>query len=282
MSSQDITYLKAKFKKYQKDLLTFNLPVIEKLIIRRTRFLIHYEPRSIFSYFIESAILKSVGWVPGLIGAALRNLMYRPLFSKMGLLAFIETGVEIKSAASIELGKRAMLHHGVYLNGWHTNSKICLKECAYLDRNVTVTVHENGYIEIGKLTYIGPATCIAGPGPVKIGNYCLISSHCGIYGNNHIFEDPNVLIREQGFTNKGITIEDDCWLGTGVKVLDGVTIGKGSVVGASAVVTKDIPPYSVAVGIPARVIAQRSKQEPINPKKLIQEHPEIMSPGATH
>lgn len=57
--------------------------------------------------------------------------------------------------------------------------------------------------------------------------------------------------------SKGIVIEDDCWLGTGVKILDGVTIGKGSVIGAGAVVTKNIPSYSVAVGVPAKVISKR-------------------------
>ena len=253
--------LREKFIKYRKDFLTLNFPAIERLLIRRIRFLIHYEPTSILSYLLESTVLRSVCWIPGLLGALIRNLIYRPFFAKMGFLAFIESGVEIKSASSVELGRRVLIHHGVYLNGWHRDSKVCLKECAYLDRNVSITAHENGYIEIGKLTYVGPSTCIAGPGSVKIGNYCLISSGCGIYGNNHIFEDPNILIREQGFTNKGITIEDDCWLGTGVKVLDGVTIGKGSVIGASAVVTKDIPPYSVAVGIPARVIAKRDKKE---------------------
>jgi acetyltransferase-like isoleucine patch superfamily enzyme len=56
-------------------------------------------------------------------------------------------------------------------------------------------------------------------------------------------------------------IEDDCWLGDGVKVLDGVTIGRGSVIGAGAVVTKDIPPFSVAVGVPARVIKTRDGKE---------------------
>ena len=270
MSLSESNYLKEKFFKYRKDFLTFNLPAIENLIIRRIRFLIHYEPASILHYLIESTVLRSVSWIPGLLGALVRNLIYRPVFGKMGLLAFIEAGVEIKSASSIELGRRALVHRGVYLNGWHNNSKICLKECAYLDRNVSVTVHENGYIEIGKLAYIGPSTCIAGPGPVKIGNYCLISSHCGVYGNNHVFDDPAVLIREQGFTNKGITIEDDCWLGTGVKVLDGVTIGQGSVIGAGAVVTKNIPPYSVAVGIPARVIAQRDEKSMIQQKELAQ------------
>lgn len=68
-------------------------------------------------------------------------------------------------------------------------------------------------------------------------------------------------IREQGVTREGIIIEDDCWLGSGVKVLDGVTIGKGCVIGANSVVTKDIPPYSVAVGAPARVIKKRGEKE---------------------
>jgi acetyltransferase-like isoleucine patch superfamily enzyme len=270
MQAEDIGYLKEKITKYRKDFLTLNFPAIEKHLIRRIRFLVHYEPTSIISYLLESAILNTIDWIPGFVGAFVRNILYRLIFFKVGLLAFIERRVVIKSASSIELGKRVMIHEGVYLNGWHKNSKIHLKECAYLDRNVTITVHENGYIEIGKLAYIGPATCIAGPGPVKIGSNCLISSNCGIYGNNHIFSDPNILVRKQGFTCLGITIEDDCWLGTGVKVLDGITIGQGSVIGANAVVTKDIPPYSVAVGVPARVISKRGKDEVVDPNMLIE------------
>jgi acetyltransferase-like isoleucine patch superfamily enzyme len=81
-----------------------------------------------------------------------------------------------------------------------------------------------------------------------------------MYSNNHVFSDPDQTIMSQGLETKGIVIEDDCWLGTGVRVMDGVTIGKGCVIGAGAVVTKDIPPYSVAVGVPARVISQRQKQ----------------------
>ncbi|NJM72477.1 MAG: acyltransferase [Scytonema sp. RU_4_4] len=85
----------------------------------------------------------------------------------------------------------------------------------------------------------------------------MIASHTGIYANNHNFADLTRPMKSQGVTSKGIVIENDCWLGTGVKVLDGVRIGCGSVIGAGAVVTKDIPPYSIAVGVPARVIAQR-------------------------
>jgi acetyltransferase-like isoleucine patch superfamily enzyme len=98
---------------------------------------------------------------------------------------------------------------------------------------------------------------MAGPGLIKIGKDCMIASHSSLYANNHIFADPNKRFREQGVSTKGIVLEDDCWLGTGVRVLDGVTIGKGSVIGAGAVVTRDIEPYSIAVGVPAKVISKR-------------------------
>ena len=59
-------------------------------------------------------------------------------------------------------------------------------------------------------------------------------------------------------------IEDDCWIGSGVRILDGVTIGHGSIVGAGAVVTKSIPPYSVAVGVPAKVMSKRGQQPQVS------------------
>lgn len=161
----------------------------------------------------------------------------------------------------ILLEDQVFLQEGVSLLGGSGQTKIHLKERVRLDQGVHVRTSESGEIEIGESTYVGPYTCIAGPGSVKIGKDCLIASHTGIYGNNHNFSDPTLIIREQGLTCKGIVIGDDCWLGTGVKVLDGVTIGRGSVIGSGAVVTKDIPPYSVAVGVPAKVIKQRDKVE---------------------
>ena len=176
--------------------------------------------------------------------------------------------VNPRSQGKILIGDKTILQENVCLLGSSDTTKICIHEDVHLDQGVHVRTAEGGEIEIGASTYIGPYTCIAGPGPVKIGRNCLIASHTGVYGNNHNFNDTTTPIKDQGLTCKGVVIGDDCWLGTGVKVLDGVTIGRGCVIGSGAIVTKDIPPYSVAVGIPAKVIKQRGqvKQEAISNK----------------
>ncbi|MEB3336520.1 MAG: DapH/DapD/GlmU-related protein [Leptolyngbyaceae bacterium] len=76
-----------------------------------------------------------------------------------------------------------------------------------------------------------------------------------------MFKSIDTPINEQGLIGLGVVIEDDCWLGCGAKVMDGITIGKGSVIGAGAVVTKSLPPYSIAVGVPARIIGKRDQQD---------------------
>jgi acetyltransferase-like isoleucine patch superfamily enzyme len=75
-------------------------------------------------------------------------------------------------------------------------------------------------------------------------------------GLNHSYEDVNIPIDKQKVTTAPIIVEDECWIGANAVITAGVTIGKHSVVAAGAVVTKDIPPFSVAVGNPARVIKQ--------------------------
>jgi acetyltransferase-like isoleucine patch superfamily enzyme len=138
-------------------------------------------------------------------------------------------------------------------------NKIRLANLVSLDRGVDLKAFEGSQLKIGEHTYIGPYTCISGYGKIEIGKDCRIASHSSLCAHNYNFTDPTQKIREQGFNFKGIRIEDDCWLGSGVRVVDGVTIGKGSIIGAGAVVTKDIPPYSIAVGVPAKVIDSRDR-----------------------
>ncbi|OUC14847.1 MAG: hypothetical protein B0A82_11060 [Alkalinema sp. CACIAM 70d] len=100
-------------------------------------------------------------------------------------------------------------------------------------------------------------------GKVTMGNGVRIGGHTSILGFNHSFKTLDLPIHQQPLTFKGITIGDDVWIGSGVTIVDGVEIGSHSVIGAGAIVTRNIPPYSVAVGNPARVIKNRQKRSPV-------------------
>ena len=114
-----------------------------------------------------------------------------------------------------------------------------------------------GSIEIGDYCYINPQNILYGHGGLKIGNNVLIGAQTLVIPANHVFTNKNELIRLQGDTTQGTVIEDDVWIGCGCKILDGVTIGKGSVIGAGSVITRNVEPYSVVVGVPGKVIKQR-------------------------
>lgn len=110
-------------------------------------------------------------------------------------------------------------------------------------------------VEIGDNTSIGTYVHIWGNGGVRIGKDVLIAAHCCITSLTHDYSMKPVRLGK--IVSKTVIIEDDVWLGYNVIVLPGITIGKGSIVAAGSVVTKDIPPYSIAVGNPAVVIKKR-------------------------
>lgn len=114
-----------------------------------------------------------------------------------------------------------------------------------------------GFIDIGDNCSVNEFCVLYGHGGLKIGNGVRIATHTIIIPANHNYSDINKQIRLQGETKEGVEIEDDVWIGARVTILDGVTIGTGCVIGAGSVVTKSIPPYSVAVGVPAEVIKKR-------------------------
>ena len=97
-------------------------------------------------------------------------------------------------------------------------------------------------------------------GQIEIGNDVLIGPYCVLRSADHCFSDPSRPIKAQGHAPGKIVIEDDCWLGSHVVVTRNVTIGKGTMIGAHSVVTHDLPPYSIAMGVPAVVKKSRAKQ----------------------
>lgn len=124
-----------------------------------------------------------------------------------------------------------------------------------IDDNVEIRNHTKEKSNIGNHSSFNRNTVLRGK--YNIGNYVLIGPNCSIMGFNHRFDDVDKLISVQGRTIKGIIIEDNVWIGANTIILDGVTIGEGCVIGGGSVITKSIPPYSIAVGNPCKIIKNR-------------------------
>ncbi|MGR6086949.1 MAG: acyltransferase [Arcticibacter sp.] len=162
-----------------------------------------------------------------------RNLI--PKGCKIGPYAFISESSVLQTnlGGHIEIGKGTQISHGAVLMTY------------------------GGFIKLGENCSINPYAVLYGHGGLTIGDNVLIAAHSVLIPANHIFSDPRTLIRFQGESKNGITVEDDVWIGAGCQILDGVRIGKGAIVAAGSVVNKDVPPYCVVAGVPAKVIKYR-------------------------
>ncbi|MCC5844597.1 MAG: acetyltransferase [Verrucomicrobia bacterium] len=108
---------------------------------------------------------------------------------------------------------------------------------------------------------VGYGTVENPSGRITIGNGVRIASHGMMIASNHRFSDPDAPIHGQGMEHAPIVLEDDIWIGGRVNITAGVTLGRGAVIGSGAVVTKSIPEYAIAVGVPAKVTGSRKREE---------------------
>ena len=126
----------------------------------------------------------------------------------------------------------------------------------------SVNVEQGAYfgsgweVEIGDHSGLGVNCSV--PFNLKVGGDVMMGSDVLILGENHRFDDLDHPMRLQGYTAPSpVRIQDDVWIGARAIILPGLTIGKGAIIGAGAVVTKDVPPYAICAGNPARVIRFR-------------------------
>lgn len=177
------------------------------------------------------------------------------LFSSIRSLLLFGNPKKVRFGRKVRLTGQITLGDNVYIQDY---SKIRGK---HIEIDDNVFIHENVFIrsavriKIGENTTVNRNTCILDS--VIIGKDCSIAPNCVIVGSNHNFRDTSKNIKSQGSDIQGIIIEDDVWIAANVTVLDGVTIGKGSVIAAGAVITKSVEPYSIVGGVPAKIIGKR-------------------------
>ena len=154
------------------------------------------------------------------------------------------------------------------------HASLTLADACYIGRYVELG--PSSLIRIGSYTSIQDRCIFLGD--VTIGRYCSIAPNVYISSGKHYFDlEPSALIKDQDLLvlhdenlkdshSKPVVVEDDCWLGINVVVMAGVTIGKGAVIGANSVVTKDVKPYTVVAGVPAKILKERLHFSP--PKRI--------------
>lgn len=214
-------------------------------------------------YIVEQSLLALLGWVPTLLGISLRAIAYRLILHMQGISA-IENGVRIRFADQIRLGRNVYIDQGVYLHACPQG--IQLGDNTFVMHGSVLHVYNfrdlpHAFIRIGDNSLIGEYNVLRGQGGITIGDRVYTAPMVQMLAVNHVFDDPTRPMSEQGITAEGIVIEDDVWIGAGAIITDGVRICKGAVIAAGAVVTTDVPPYTVVGGTPARVLREVGQEQ---------------------
>jgi acetyltransferase-like isoleucine patch superfamily enzyme len=190
---------------------------------------------------------------------ALRLRYYRARLGGLGHGCHIDPGVSLQYPERIRIGDMVGIGRNATLRA-NTEIDPGISLGKGVNINDAVVINANrGFVTLGERSWLGPFCLVYGNGGVTLGRNVLVAGHSSINTVSHSAERCDIPINDQPVLTGPVTIEDDVWIGLSAVVLQGVTIGRGSIVGAGAVVTKSIPPWSIAVGVPARVVGRRKR-----------------------
>ena len=202
-------------------------------------------------------IMLVCSWMPGALGFLLRKILYKSLFAEVGRGVVFGRNVVIRHPHKIQIGSNVMIDDNCVLD-----AKGCQGTDFVLGNNVILSrgcilSAKDGKLSIGDNTNFGSNCLVYAVKETRIGRDTLFAAQCYVGGSMYHIERTDIPPIRQGSYAHGVSIGDGCWLGASVKVIDGVTIGDGVVLGTGAVVNKNIEPFTVAVGVPAKVIKKR-------------------------
>lgn len=192
----------------------------------------------------------------------LRGWRWRPFLARCDGQLLVARGARILGPGRLTVGRRVKLEEHVELQA-RSRRGVRLGAGVTIGRGASIRPssyygHEPGEgLEVGDGTAIGAGVWIGASGFVSIGRDVLFGPGVTILPENHVFDDLDATIKSQGVERAGVVVEDDCWIGARAVLLAGVRVGRGAVVAAGAVVTRDVAPFAVVGGVPAGVLRMR-------------------------
>jgi acetyltransferase-like isoleucine patch superfamily enzyme len=196
-------------------------------------------------------------WVPGALGLFLRSKLYPMVLGSVGRNVVFGVNVTVRHPHKIAIGDNVVIDDGCCLDAKGTDNRgIQIGTGVFVGRN-TILSCKNGDILVDDNANLGFNCEIFSASRVRIGKSVLMAAYTYLVGGDHLFDRVDIPVLEQGRTARGIEVADNAWLGTHVVVADGSHIGRDAIIGAGAVVIGDIPEFSIAAGIPAKVIRDR-------------------------
>jgi acetyltransferase-like isoleucine patch superfamily enzyme len=208
-----------------------------------------------------------LGFLWRVLRMRVRGVVTQPLLGRSGGPVFRGRRVALSGARYIRHAGRLVIEDGAEVQGLSRRGLVFGSEVSIgAGTRIRPTSYYGG--EIGEGLVVGDRSsmgsdCFLGcSGWIVIGDDVMLGPAVRVYSENHRFESVEATIKSQG-VERGVTvIEDDCWIGSGATITSGITVGRGSVVAAGSVVTKNVPPYSVVAGVPARVLRRRGRPAP--------------------
>jgi acetyltransferase-like isoleucine patch superfamily enzyme len=207
-------------------------------------------------------IVMLIGGLPGALGYACRRLFYRFLLGSCGKSVVFGRNVVLRHPHKIHIGDRVIIDDDCVLDAKRSDDAwIQLGDGVLLSRGTVISC--GGQVEIGANCNLGVQTLIHSDHHVRLGRAVLLAARCYLMGvADYRYDRTDVPVVEQGKNVKRpLILEDHVWLGAGVFVRPGVTVGNNAIVAVNSVVTRDVASYSIVAGAPARVVKRRQPME---------------------